>query len=84
MNAEAKEKNSLTGSLTTFEKEDTLHILFSDENLFDLDGLYNAQSERIWAVCRDEADEKDGTKTHQKFPQKVMICLDVCSKQEHH
>ena len=30
-----------------FRKEDTLRILFSDEKIFDLDGMYNAQNHRI-------------------------------------
>ena len=30
-----------------FRKEDTLRILFSDEKMFDLDGMYNAQNDRI-------------------------------------
>jgi hypothetical protein len=63
-----------------FRKEDTMRILFSDEKMFDLDGIYNSQNQRIWAVSRDEADEKGGIKMRQKFPQKVMVWLGVCSK----
>ncbi|CAF3539672.1 unnamed protein product [Rotaria socialis] len=63
-----------------FRKEDTMRILFSDEKIFDLDGMYNSQNQRIWAVSRDEADEKGGIKVKQKFPQKVMVWLGVCSK----
>ena len=43
-----------------FRKEDTLRILFSDEKMFDLDGMYNAQNDRIWAVNREEADKRGG------------------------
>ena len=43
-----------------FRKEDTLRILFSDEKMFDLDGMYNAQNHRIWAVNREEVDKKGG------------------------
>ena len=32
---------------TNFKKENTLKILFSDEKLFDIDGMYNAQNDRI-------------------------------------
>ena len=32
-----------------FRKEDTLRILFSNEKMFVLDGMYNAQNHRIWA-----------------------------------
>jgi len=63
-----------------FRKEDTRRILFSDEKIFDLDGMYNSQNQRIWAASRDEADEKGGIKVEQKFPQKVMVWLGVCSK----
>ena len=63
-----------------FRKEDTMRILFSDEKIFDLDGMYNSQNQRIWASSRDEADEKGGIKEKQKFPQKVMVWLGVCSK----
>ena len=52
----------------------------ADEKIFDLDGMYNSQNQRIWASSRDEADEKGGIKEKQKFPQKVMLWLGVCSK----
>ena len=45
---------------TNFRKQETLKILFSDEKTFDIDGVYNTQNDRIWAVNRDEADEKGG------------------------
>ena len=32
-----------------FRKEDMMKILFSDEKLFDIDGIYNAQNDRICA-----------------------------------
>ena len=57
-----------------------MRILFSDEKIFDLDDMYNSQNQRIWASSRDEADEKGGIKEKQKFPQKVMVWLGVCSK----
>ena len=57
-----------------------MRILFSDEKIFDLDGMYNSQNQRIWASSRDEADEKGGIEEKQKFPQKVMVGLAVCSK----
>ena len=63
-----------------FRKENTMRILFSDEKIFDLDDMYNSQNQRIWASSRDEADEKGGIKEKQKFPQKVMVWLGVCSK----
>ncbi len=63
-----------------FRKEDTLKILFSDEKMFDIDGIYNAQNDRIWAVDREEADKKGGVWQKRKFPQKVMVWLGACSK----
>jgi transposase len=63
-----------------FRKEDTLKILFSDEKMFDLDGIYNAQNDRVWAVNREEADKRGGVKQKRKFPQKVMVWLGACSK----
>jgi len=64
----------------TFRKEDTMKILFSDEKMFDIDGVYNSQNDRIWAVNRSEADIKGGIRQKRKFPQKVMVWLGVCSK----
>ena len=43
-----------------FRKEDTLRILFSDEKMFDRDGMYNAQNARIWTVNREEGDKRGG------------------------
>jgi transposase len=63
-----------------FRKEDTLRILFSDEKMFDIDGIYNAQNDRIWAVDREDADKKGGIKQKRKFPQKVMVWLGACSE----
>jgi inhibitor of nuclear factor kappa-B kinase subunit alpha len=65
---------------TNFRKEETMKILFSDEKLFDIDGVYNSQNDRVWAVNRAEADEQGGIKQTRKFPQKVMVWLGVCSK----
>ena len=63
-----------------FQKEDTLRILFFDEKMFDLDGMYNAQNDRIWAVNREEADKRGGVQQKRKFPQKVIVWLGACSK----
>ncbi|CAF4982537.1 unnamed protein product [Rotaria magnacalcarata] len=48
--------------------------------MFDIDGIYNAQNDRIWAVSREGADKKDGVWQKRKFPQKVMVWLGACSK----
>ena len=65
---------------TNFRKQETLKILFSDEKMFDIDGVYNTQNDRIWAANRDEANEKGGIHQKKKFPVKVMVWLGVCSK----
>ena len=57
---------------TNFRKEDTLRFLFYDEKMFDIDGVYNSQNERVWAPSRADADAKGGIKQIQKFPKKVM------------
>ena len=63
-----------------FRKEDTLRIFFSDEKIFDPDGMYNAQNDRIWAANREEADKRGVVRRKRKFPQKVMVWLGACSK----
>ena len=65
---------------TNFKKEGTLKNLFSDEKIFDIDGVCNAQNNRMWAVDRDKKDEKGCGKQKRKCSQKVMIWLGVCSK----
>ena len=61
---------------TNFRKKDTMKILFSDEKLFDIDGIYNSQNYRICA----EADIKGSIRQIRKFTQKVMVWLGACSK----
>ena len=63
-----------------FWKEDTMRIPFSDEKMFDLDGIYNSENNRIWAVNREEANRRSGKKQQRKFPQKVMVWLAVSSE----
>ena len=55
---------------TNFKREGTFQILFSDTKIFDIDGVCNAQNNRMWAVDRDEKGER---KQKRKFSQKVMI-----------
>ncbi|CAF3687714.1 unnamed protein product, partial [Rotaria socialis] len=43
---------------TNFQKEQTMRIIFSDEKLFDIDGIYNSQNDRVWAASRAAADKK--------------------------
>ena len=51
---------------TNVRKEDTMRILFSDEKVFDIDGVYNSQNDRVWAVDRADADKKGGIKQRRK------------------
>jgi hypothetical protein len=48
--------------------------------MYDIDRVYNTQSDRIWAVNRDETDKKGGIQQKKSFLQKVMVWLGVCSK----
>ena len=65
---------------TKFRKENTMKILFSDEKMFDIDGIYNFQNHQIWKINRSVVDTKGGIRQKRKFPQKVMIWLGVCFK----
>lgn len=58
-----------------------MKILFSDEKMLDIDGFYNSQNDRIWAVDRTEANRIGGLKQKRQFPQKVMLWLAACSKE---
>ena len=66
-----KRKRFVNWVRTNLKKEGTLKILFSDEKLFDIDGVCNAQNNRMWAVDRDEADEKSARKQKRKFLKKL-------------
>jgi transposase len=63
-----------------FKKNETNNWLFSDEKMFDLDGMYNLQNDRVWAINRHEADRKNGVKKKHQFPTKVMVWLGACRK----
>lgn len=75
-----KRKRFFNWIRNNFAKEDTRKILFSDEKMFDIDGVYNSQNDRIWAVDRKEADKNGGVKQRRKFPAKVMVWLGACTK----
>ena len=47
---------------------------------FNIDGVYNSQNDRMWAVNCADADEKSGIKQRRKHPEQVMEWLGVCSK----
>ena len=44
----------------------------------DLNGMYNAQNDRFWAVDHAETDKNGGLKQKQKFPLKVMVWVGAC------
>ena len=35
-----------------------MRILFLDERMFDIDGVYNFQNDRVWAMDRAEANKE--------------------------
>ena len=45
---------------TNLRQENIMKILFSGEKMFDIDGIYNSQNDRLWAVNRSVADTKSG------------------------
>ena len=53
---------------TNFRKRETLKILFCDEKLFGIDGVYNTQNDRIWIVTRDKANQKSGIHQRKSNP----------------
>ena len=57
-----------------------MKILFSDEKLFNIDGIYNPQYDRIWTVNRAEVDIKGDIRQIGRFSQNVMVRLGACSK----
>ena len=73
----AQRKKFANWTRKKFRKEDTMRILFSDGKMFDLDGIYNSENDRIWAVNREEANRRGVKKQQGKFPQKVMVWLAV-------
>ena len=55
------------------EKKDTMRIVFSDDKMFDLDGIYNSENDGIWAINREEKIGEMGKKQPGKFSEKVMV-----------
>ena len=52
--------------------------LFSEAELFYLDGAFNVQNDTIWVSNHREVDAKGGTKKKHKFFIKIMVCLAAC------
>lgn len=45
-----------------------------------MDGIYNVQNDRIWAVSRKEADQRGAIQEKTKFPVKAMVWLSMCAQ----
>ena len=60
----AQRKKFANGARKKFRKEDTMRILFSNEKMFDLDGIYDSKNDRVWAVNREKANRRS-RKEHQ-------------------
>ena len=45
----AQRKKFANWARNKFRKEDKMRIIFTDEKMFDLDGIYNSQNDRIWS-----------------------------------
>ena len=66
-------KKFATWTRKKFRKENTMKIVFSDEKMFDLNGIYNSENDRIWAGNRERANRRAGKKYQGKFAEKVMV-----------
>ena len=64
---------------SNYRNERTMKILFLYQIFFSVDGVYNAQNDRIWATNRVDASKRSGVKRKRKFPAKVMVWLGACS-----
>ena len=80
-NAHKAERKAFANWISTnFRKKQTMKILFSDEKIFYINGVYNLQKDRVRAPSRSEASERDGVVEERKFLQKAMVWLNACSK----
>ena len=66
----AQRKKFTNWARKKFRKENTIRILFFDEKIFDLDGIYNSQNGRIWTVNREEVNRRGGEKKARKVCRK--------------
>ena len=77
---EAQRKRFANWVRTNSRKEETMRILFSDEKMFDISGIYNAQNDCIWAPSRTAVNRRGGVRTRRNFPTKLMVWLEACTK----
>ncbi len=54
-------------------KEDHRRILFTDEKYFSIEGVFNRQNERIYAVSRLVADRQGGVQGTSSYPKRIMV-----------
>jgi hypothetical protein len=64
----------------TFRKEDTMRFLFSEQKMFNIDGIYNSQNHQEWVADSQHVNREDGIRQWWKLPKKWMVWLGVCSK----
>ncbi len=69
-----------TGCWITTPKTTPKGGFLATKFFFHLDGVYNSQNDRVWAVNREEADKKSAVQEKTKFPVKVMVWLGVCGQ----
>ena len=58
---------------SNFHSQQNMRVLLSNEKLFDINGLYNVQTDHVWTSTRAKVGESGGIKAKRKFPQKVMV-----------
>ena len=68
----------LIGCPTTIQRKISIGD-FSNEKSFYLDGIYNAQNDKIWATSR-EVDKRGAVYEKTQFPVKVTVWLRVCAQ----
>ena len=66
----AQRKNFANCERKKFQKEDTMRILFSNEKMFDLDGIDNSENGPL--IRRNQIGEVE-KKQQEKFSEKVMV-----------
>ena len=66
---------------TNFRKEDTMKIFFSENKYFDIDGVYNAQNDRLCPQSIVLTMMKSVTLSRDESTQpQVTVWLGACSK----
>jgi hypothetical protein len=69
----ARRKSSANWIQTNFNEEQTLKLSVLDEKMFDLNGMHNAQNDRIWTASRPDADKRGGLKQKRNLRQRVRV-----------